>query len=70
MKHQPQHVLNAATLAFAMNSISHRVMDDPYFIDMCKSIAAAKSYAKLPCRKSLRNNVLALAEEKRKVTMA
>ena len=68
MKDLPAHLLHAATMAFTMNSISHRVIDDPYFRAFLLAVANSKGMVNIPNRHQLKANVLKVAKEKEEVS--
>ncbi len=67
-RHQPVNINTKATYAFVMNSLSHRVIDDPYFMDFCKAVAAG-DVTNIPSRKVLRTNIIAIGEKVKQVCM-
>ncbi len=57
-------------MAFTMNSLSHRVIEDPHFVAFCMAVARAKGRVSVPNRKQLRDRIVTKAGQVRAVRIA
>ena len=64
---QPENVTTKAAKAFVMNSLSHHIIENPYFVEFCMAVAATKGNIAMPTRQALRESVIKQGANEKKV---